>query len=93
MRVIVRSNSSWWKIFLDGIASEGGNIMVLLWLVIICGVFVILKFDGATEQLYFVLGALVGILKGRVTPTHYQDSNIPENKPQPKPLLQETDTV
>ena len=54
-----------WEKFLNGLASEGGNIFVLFFLILIVGSFVILKFNGATDQLYFVLGALVGILKGK----------------------------
>lgn len=58
--------NSKWEIFVRSIASEGGNIIVLLFLILVLGIFVLLKFDGATEQLYFVLGALVGVLKGRI---------------------------
>ena len=44
------------------------------------GCFVILKFDGATEQLYFVLGALVGVLKGRISTTHLEEKNTLSEK-------------
>jgi hypothetical protein len=56
---------SWFEILTDNLSTEGGNIFVLFLLIILIGVFVILKFEHATEQLYFVLGALTGILKGR----------------------------
>mgnify|MGYP003352430546 CR=1 FL=1 len=56
---------SWFVDFTDSLSTEGGNIFVLFLLIILIGVFVILKFEHATEQLYFVLGALTGILKGR----------------------------
>ena len=81
-----------WEKFLNGLASEGGNIFVLFFLILIVGSFVILKFNGATDQLYFVLGALVGILKGRnshIKPTP-DTPNVPadENKKE-KTLLTE----
>ena len=67
MKLIVRGNINGWQVFLDGLASEGGNILILFFLVIVTATFVFLNFDGAEGQLYFVLGALVGILKGKIT--------------------------
>jgi hypothetical protein len=80
MKVIIKGSLSGWQIFLNGIASEGGNIVVLFCLLVLVGCFVILKFDGATEQLYFVLGALVGVLKGRISTTHLEEKNTLSEK-------------
>lgn len=71
-----------WNKFLDGLSTDGGNIFVLLFLIILIGVFVQLKFPNSTEQLYFAIGALIGILKGNLTHT------VPtENKNPPTTLL------
>ena len=53
--------------FLDGLASEGGNILVLLVLVIIMMACIYLGVAGSTEQLYLVIGALLATIKGNIT--------------------------
>lgn len=54
-----------WIKFLRSLETEGGSIMVLLWLVLLFSYFVKAEFKDAESQLYFILGALVGLLKGR----------------------------
>lgn len=52
-----------WAKFLQTIETEGGQIFVLLLLILMFAGFVKLGFKDAESQLYFILGALVGILK------------------------------
>ena len=61
--------SSWFK-FLRSIESEGGSVFILVLLILIFAGFVKLGFKDAESQLYFILGALVGLLKGK-----HQDPN------------------
>lgn len=56
-----------YRSFLDGLASEGGNILVLLVLVIIMMACIYLNIAGSVEQLYLVIGALLATIKGNIT--------------------------
>jgi hypothetical protein len=56
-----------WKEFLDGIATDGGNIFILFFIIIAIGVFIRLGITDLHDQLIFALGALIGILKGNLT--------------------------
>lgn len=53
-----------WFRFLKSLETEGGSIVVLLCLVLLFSYFVKADFKDAESQLYFILGALVGLLKG-----------------------------
>jgi hypothetical protein len=54
-----------WFRFLRSLETEGGSIVVLLALVLLFSFFVKNEFfKDAESQLYFILGALVGLLKG-----------------------------
>jgi len=54
-----------WFRFLKSLETEGGSIVVLLALVLLFSFFVRYDyFKDAESQLYFILGALVGLLKG-----------------------------
>lgn len=53
-----------WFRFLKSLETEGGSIVVLLALVLLFSYFVKAEFKDAESQLYFILGALVGLLKG-----------------------------
>lgn len=55
------------KNLIEALSTEGGNILVLFLLIFVLGGFVMLNFEKATDQLYFVIGALVGILKGNLS--------------------------
>jgi len=57
-----------WEKFLNGLASEGGNILVLLILVLILGLFVGLKYPDADKYLYIVVGALLQAMRGLTNP-------------------------
>lgn len=54
-----------WVKFLKSLASEGGSIIVLVLLIPIVAWLKHLGFKDADSQVIFVLGALVGLLKGR----------------------------
>lgn len=54
-----------WTKFLRSIESEGGSVLILILLIIIFAAFVKLGFKDVESQLYFILGALVGMLKSR----------------------------
>jgi hypothetical protein len=56
--------NNWFK-FLRSIESEGGSVLILILLIIMFAAFVKLGFKDAESQLYFILGALVGLLKGK----------------------------
>ena len=56
-----------WKNFLDGVASDGGNIFILMILTLTIGVFMKCGIPELHDQFIFTLGALVGILKGNLT--------------------------
>lgn len=56
----------YWVKFLRSLETEGGSIVILIFLI---GVVACLKYVGfkdADSQVIFILGALVGLLKGRV---------------------------
>lgn len=53
-----------WVRFLKSIETEGGSILVLILLIVMFSLFVKLGFKDAESQVYFILGALVGLLKG-----------------------------
>ena len=53
--------------FLQALSTDGGNILVLLFIILLLAVFEYLKFPDARQQLYFVIGALVGVLRGKLT--------------------------
>lgn len=55
-----------WEKFLASLATDGGNIVVLLIIIVMLAVFEVLKFPDARQQLYFVIGALVGVLRGKL---------------------------
>jgi hypothetical protein len=54
-----------WFDFVKSIESEGGSVLILILLIILFAAFVKLGFKDAESQLYFILGALVGLLKGK----------------------------
>ena len=56
-----------WKSFLDGIASDGGNILILFVIIVTVGVFLKMGIPDLHDQFIFALGALIGILKGHLT--------------------------
>lgn len=53
-----------WEKFLEGLSSEGGNIFILLILVVIMGVYVQLRYPDADKYLYIVVGALLQAMRG-----------------------------
>jgi len=54
-----------WFDFLKSLESEGGSILILFVLVMLFSAFVKMEFfKDAESQLYFILGALVSLLKG-----------------------------
>jgi hypothetical protein len=54
-----------WYDFLKSLETEGGSIVILFALVIMFSAFVKMEFfKDAESQLYFILGALVSLLKG-----------------------------
>ena len=54
-----------WFDFLKSLETEGGSIVILFVLVIMFSAFVKMEFfKDAESQLYFILGALVSLLKG-----------------------------
>lgn len=55
-----------WDKFLKSLQTEGGSIVTLIFLIPMIACLKILGFKDAETQLVFVLGALVGLLKGRV---------------------------
>lgn len=55
-----------WKQFLKTLETEGGTIFVLILLIMIFAFFRYIGFKDAESQIIFILGALVGPLKGRV---------------------------
>ena len=55
-----------WGKFLRSLETEGGSIMILILLIMIFAFFRFLGFKDAESQIIFILGALVGLLKGRV---------------------------
>jgi hypothetical protein len=55
-----------WFRFLKSLESEGGSIVVLVVLIGIVAGLHFLGFRDADSQITFVLGALVGLLKGRI---------------------------
>lgn len=56
-----------WREFLEGIASDGGNIFILFVVIIAIAIFTRLGIPDLHDQLIFALGALIGILKGNLT--------------------------
>jgi hypothetical protein len=58
-----------WVRFLKSLESEGGSILVLVFLIGIVACLKYLGFKDADSQVIFILGALVGLLKGRVDNT------------------------
>lgn len=65
-----------WYIFVKSMEREGGSILILIFLILMFAAFVKLGFKDAESQLYFILGALVGLLKGKVGGSE----DKPENK-------------
>jgi hypothetical protein len=53
-----------WSEFLQSIETEGGSILILILLIVMFSLFVKMGFKDAESQVYFILGALVGLLKG-----------------------------
>lgn len=53
-----------WSRFLKTLESGGGALVILLLLIILFAMFAKWGFASAEEQLYLILGALIGILKG-----------------------------
>lgn len=76
----------YWTKFIKSLESEGGAIVVLLSLVLLfCGL-VFLGFPDGASQLYFILGALVGILKGngdRTAHTSLDINHFPQTTTKP----------
>ena len=66
--------SSWFK-FLRSIESEGGSLIILILLILVFAALVKLGFKDAESQIYFILGALVGLLKGK-----HQDKDPNQDK-------------
>jgi hypothetical protein len=63
-----------WIKFLRSVESEGGSLIILILLIILFAMFAFkLGFKEAESQIYFILGALVGMLKSRGT--HNDGSN------------------
>jgi uncharacterized integral membrane protein len=58
-----------WFNFLRSFETDGGVILILLLLILIFAVFVKLDFKDAESQMYFILGALVSFLKGKLQQT------------------------
>jgi len=56
-----------WKNFLDGIASDGGNLTLLFLIIIVIGIFQKLGLSDLHDQFIFALGAFIGILRGNLT--------------------------
>lgn len=52
-----------WVKFLRSLESSGGSIIILILLIIIFAIFSKLGFKDVESQIYFILGALVGIIK------------------------------
>ena len=73
-----------WQRFLMSLETEGGAIIVLLSLLVMFCWLAYMGFPEAKDQVYFILGGLVGILKGnseqRIT-TLVTKSNSPQPDP------------
>lgn len=55
-----------WRQFLKTLETEGGSIIILILLILIFAFFRHIGFKDAESQMIFILGALVGLLKGRI---------------------------
>lgn len=53
-----------WAEFLKTIESEGGTILILILLIMMFSGFDRMGFKDAETQVYLILGALIGLLKG-----------------------------
>jgi hypothetical protein len=54
-----------WVKFLRSLESEGGSIITLIFLIGVVACLKYIGFKDADSQVIFILGALVGLLKGR----------------------------
>ncbi len=56
----------YWVKFLRSLETEGGSIVILIFLIGVVACLKHIGFKDADSQVIFILGALVGLLKGRV---------------------------
>ena len=54
-----------WSKFLKTLETEGGSIITLVLLILLFAFFKWIGFKDADSQIIFILGALVGLLKGK----------------------------
>lgn len=64
-----------WYNFLRSLETDGGAIVVLLILILVFAVLVKLEFKDAESQMYFILGALVSFLKGKLQQSEDKNQN------------------
>lgn len=61
----IRTKMEQWTRFLRSLETEGGSIITLIFLIGVVACLKHIGFNDADSQVIFILGALVGLLKGK----------------------------